>query len=798
MVALLVCVLVGQILQSVLSLNNYEKCHPSRNGAIVQAFNCFYPPIKSCKSSSDYNKEVHVIHLLPPGSSNLTTLMKESIKIHLDRMSINNASLVLILYSDIDVSWHLVAPDYFKWNMVVWISQNATVKNSKVKVMHIQLLDKKLSDWIKKKFGTISSHMEVAYPIDVIQLQLDKGTEKQCHLREIKLQRISYKKRDATVLNCIFHDETPSVQTKNGHRKVIHVIEFHSLPSGDLPANSSSKPVVTLSLKAKKALRNVQATIIIKSNVEVIFKVKTGSFMGRISMHTNQMVSNDAVFNQLLEVSAESLDFLSSEELYERTTSYHGIPLSFSKIFEANLIEVSINPEEQSIISYVMGAPPSEETIHWSPDNPLDVDDVSVVCHDEYFSVAITRHNDFPSCDWLTLLDERCHARSNSTHCIIDSKYGQCRTCAKERVMETGDGCHGDDDGGKYKNEILFHNMDNKTSSKALNLLKLDCSSSSAIITSSSNSSESIVGKGNVYFKLIIHAGAVPSVEDIEKSHHYRKFYVEAIVDPEGSMLAIVEDCQLESMTPWKTGYVHHLMKKRCPVGSVEWWRYPTKDKPLPSIFSFVLDDAPFTSKDSDGVQEKDFWRVVCRVAPCFINDKMAASDIPQCGPEDYNRCLGSSFVSRPLPSLKRLFVNVTSYPISSFASEVDQLEGLKVGQNGDDDDDIGRDREREKLLLMVMAGGDAARRGDLKSNITCPEKHKLMGEYVSMEIGIIVSFCAFLIGALSMSALWFIYAKTRPKKLIGSKHLRSPDTSGESTPSSTSPITICQIKRSK
>lgn len=57
------------------------------------------------------------------------------------------------------------------------------------------------------------------------------------------------------------------------------------------------------------------------------------------------MVSNDAVFNQMLEVSAESLDFLSSEELYEWTTSYHGIPLSFSKIFEANLIEVSINPE---------------------------------------------------------------------------------------------------------------------------------------------------------------------------------------------------------------------------------------------------------------------------------------------------------------------------------------------------------------------------------------------------------------------------------------------------------------------
>lgn len=68
----------------------------------------------------------------------------------------------------------------------------------------------------------------------------------------------------------------------------------------------------------------------------------------------------------------------------------------------------------------------------------------------------------------------------------------------------------------------------------------------------------------------------------------------------------------------------------RCPVGTVEWWRYPTKDKPLPSIFSFVPDDAPFTSKDGDGVQEKDFWRVVCRVAPCFINDKMAASDIPQ------------------------------------------------------------------------------------------------------------------------------------------------------------------------
>lgn len=38
-----------------------------------------------------------------------------------------------------------------------------------------------------------------------------------------------------------------------------------------------------------------------------------------------------------------------------------------------------------------MGAPPSEEKIYWSPDNPLDVDDVSIVCHEEYFSVAITR-----------------------------------------------------------------------------------------------------------------------------------------------------------------------------------------------------------------------------------------------------------------------------------------------------------------------------------------------------------------------------------------------------------------------
>ena len=47
--------------------------------------------------------------------------------------------------------------------------------------MPIQLLDEKFSDWIKNKFGSISSHMEVAYPIDVIQLQLDKG-ERVFHL----------------------------------------------------------------------------------------------------------------------------------------------------------------------------------------------------------------------------------------------------------------------------------------------------------------------------------------------------------------------------------------------------------------------------------------------------------------------------------------------------------------------------------------------------------------------------------------------------------------------------------------
>ena len=41
------------------------------------------------------------------------------------------------------------------------------------------------------------------------------------------------------------------------------------------------------------------------------------------------------------------------------------------------------------------------------------------------------------------------------------------------------------------------------------------------------------------------------------------------------------------------------------------------------------------------------------------------------------------------------------------------------MGHNGDDDDDdVGRDREREKILLMVMAGGDAANRGLIFNSI--------------------------------------------------------------------------------
>lgn len=43
--------------------------------------------------------------------------------------------------------------------------------------------------------------------------------------------------------------------------------------------------------------------------------------------------------------------------------------------------------------------------------------------------------------------------------------------------------------------KILYHNVDNKTNNKALNLLKLDCSSSSGILSSSNNYNESTVGK---------------------------------------------------------------------------------------------------------------------------------------------------------------------------------------------------------------------------------------------------------------------------------------------------------------
>lgn len=77
------------------------------------------------------------------------------------------------------------------------------------------------------------------------------------------------------------------------------------------------------------------------------------------------------------------------------------------------------------------------------------------------------------------------------------------------------------------------------------------------------------------------------------------------------------------------------------------------------------------------------------------------------------------------------------------------------------------------------------------------PEDEALCDQIVRIEgldsptvVGI--AFAAFLIGTMLSGTLWYIHSRTVPAKKRQLRR-RSAETSGESTPSSTAPITICQ-----
>ncbi|KAK2168002.1 hypothetical protein LSH36_21g01008 [Paralvinella palmiformis] len=793
------------------------------------------------------DKEVHLITIASRRHSNMgqrersrnrpQSRHSETKTLHIEPragVSLHDRPVIIMLWSADPIVWMLstkninnssryliVLPKHSRLRNDARLSIHTKVKKYNSTLVPSQLVN--LIAWTRSKYDALTSTNSLPYT-DVVQLRvgIDPRASTECHLSEstpngitLPAQAVVWQKENTSACAAKWNEGYDG--------KDVHIIEVHNIPDVAVPGSRVGHiRLVVTSEKMPPPVKHID--LVLKAPPGASWTVDISKFKGNLRIITNaEDIRNEGSVRQTVSITSETLTE-TGQNLVNWVADSYGHPVSYT---EANTGDKFILYVDGGIkLPYTINGigspyrqPAASITPGWPSTKHLSQHIIqqlkSVSCTDWGMSVALPKlmlKNQGIEREYISLLDQSCRARDNSTHLILSTSYGQCGT----RQTDQGNMAI-------YANMIVVRlpsannirqqsNNQYHSAGDPGTAMNDDQESSGSGIGSEMMADDTFMDDEDLHdlskpdtlsisvkceipsYKTISNAPIrtfVPSYDydlylysDKEYKHRLgasekspprfqegNTVYIEAAsLTSDPTLRPMLKSCVVSPGT-LPTVNSHKLIEKGCVLDNN----------------NLVLMEAGPKQEQRFSLKVLDYWQnnmgslfhVVCELAMCTESEKH--TDVPMCVNQGQYCFLNNMGSDNPDPAAmaKTKFVSSPALLVIKPLLPGHDLPHMSAGQSTPPVD--------------ADAGPTAAVLSSEGSSDKCERVVRVEGLDSGTVVGI--AFAAFVIGVLLTAALWYIHTHTGPLSRRNSRP-RSAETSGESTPSSTAPITIHQIHR--
>lgn len=792
--------------------SNVEECRIERRleDAYVTALYEHYPAMSGCisREQTPAMQEIHAVVIRGMTATSLrTTGMTSGFRNGVDVIvkhnshHAGNANAVFVLVSAQPTIWRIHSEKNFNNSLGLFlVSRHSGIdreRRTKFKMRKVDMPTdpQQLARWIRKKYSALTTLMAMEMATVVtLKVGIDPSAKEKCEIDPYLPNVYASHVEVQETRGCLASRN----EGRNG--RDVHVIELMS-PSVDYV--NDTRYDVLLNVRSKtRPVASRHVVLVLKSHVPVHWHIVTHSLRGTLDIITDQSVDSNGTTTHSCRVAMEDLTGYNGSNLVGWTSEKYGFPISYTEAQLANQFDLIVDdsdrlesgrsPGSSEILAHERMVLPNDGDMRQSKSNHHDtgadvvmtlklmiIKALLISCEDDSINLTIQKRalryqNSLPS--RLSFSDVSCAATDNGTHYIFSTSKHACGTV----VVRSHDAI-------AYRTAIVVQwdlrssariNRHNTTVSSIgggdVNPLEsipvmINISCDSPLTTDSQEMG--LPAKSNaIQFQLKLFRDALYHNEILAfpaKISNQDIVYVQANIPANDCMRVNINNCLLEFDYPSSTNKFseeHPLIVNGCIFDeSARWVNTDSEDGVKSQRFEFRF---------------QQFWNssynttLQCKLTICAACPDRIVPGVPlckvrkhQCGHPD-----SSSQVARIVKSISKgpleLLVPSTGHTTpSSGLSSVN----LKTAQGHDVD------------MMSGETGVDGRH--------SCEQVIRVEG--LSTEIVVSIAFTAFVIGILLMASLWCIYVRTGPAKMKAKAGLRSVSNSGDSTPSSTAPMTV-------
>lgn len=787
-----------------------------------------YTIVSGCSSIEVTNtttpsREVHVINLVnsEPRDGTVATPDGKRVVVRLDIKPIGDTAhydhpLIFVLNSHRQVTWRIRSERLDNTSRHrFWITRNSLLQKEghmRIKVKKVALPSETdaLLRWVRRKWQAITSFTEVPQANIIIkQIGTESSAPSTCTIRSLFSSPsivAAYLQPQAT-RGCV------ALANRGINDRDVHIIELHSANTS--PRKSTAIPDVVVRIRAKvKSPTPHYIVLVLKSHERVKWHISIRGIRGMLDVITDGEVDTAEIRLQTVRVAAERLEHMSGATLINWVREKYGPAVSYTSATLANRFNLVVDG----------GDPPKEPTSETGGSSRGRVDPF---LHQNAVRLALHRSRNVQCLNsgmkvvlrkealkrygvtkrHLSLRSEDCHARENATHFILETPLIGC-----------GTKYHPDPRTLVYDNVVVVHQLKKSSGEGSTDTASDKMEGGSADDSVEVGSGMELAARDDTFLddedyrqannKILAQfvCGYLPGIAHINLAHAPRPVSVENSIDiytdetytekhtkyphsvsekeivfVETSISAdpkfglLIENCSVASSTSERSSeHWHVLISTGCKLDKTVKWHETTDHNEVAALES----DESAAQRQRFSFKYYRFWTgivhayIKCHVVMCS-NSKHPTME--RCVSRD-RYCLTRNMHPEKVPA--------TTFIHTSLLNLVDP----EMWKKKNDDDD---------LSSGSNAGGKSGSSGDgtagkQDGTTDCVQVVRVQGLDTLTVVGI--SFTAFIMGVLLTAALWLIHTHTGPLRGRFSRHPRLNETSGESTPSSTAPITIHQV----
>lgn len=754
----------------------------------VTAFYEHHPALSGCMSRerSSTNEEVHVVVVrgLSSASNGQVSGVSNRVDVMIKRTSQYTGleKPVFVLVSARPTVWRVHVNHSSNSSLGLFVvTQNSTVSHDrrtklKTKKQELSLETQKLMVWARKKWKAVTSLIETELASSVtLQVGDDPLANQRCETLSSLPRMYASHVEAQEIRGCI-------AKWNEDHTEMnVHVIELIQ-PTVENIGNGSVD--VTVDIRSKsRPVKIHHVVLVLKSHIRVRWHVTTRNLRGILDIITDQAVESNGTTTQSFRVAVEQLTAYTGQELINWTCDKYGPPASYTEAHIANRLYLVVDGRgrplsDQSGSTTEMIPPMGNHGREHSHGNgrPGDGGDaltsemldlkmriirsLRIECSEDYMMLIVQRaalwYGNLPI-QSVSLRNESCVASENRTHYVL---YSGTRSCGmsnrtmhdsvalinaimiKWRSLEESNGNGSlDDDGGNTVSYPIRLSID------------VSCDYPIAATLEEVTSSQPL----DIQFRLRLFKDAAYR-DDVRKFpavfEESQNVFIQANITADICIQIKVQSCSLEMDNTTATRS-RSLIVNGCIVDKSVQWVQPDGEGSRQSR-NFLM----HLPKIGDRNYKMNFH---CKLTVCSVCQGSVVPSIPLCRSHE-NQCVDQTTAMRD----KRLVVSVSSGPLV-----------LAPHSNPD----------HTSSGLTENTDASGIHQVESTQRHGCDQVVHVEG--LSMEIVIAIAFVAFIIGILLMASLWYIYVHTGPGNMKNKSGLTSASNSGDSTPSSTAPITI-------